>query len=177
VAERALFVVMATGSRRWKDLSVGERCRRIDVALHALRQIAQSAAARGRHVVLIHGDEPEGMDANVDWIGRRLGFTVKGYAAKWHAHGDAAGPIRNTQMVRELEKARRVYTPALAIGFPDSQSRGTVDAMKKARAASIPVWHPASRTPLDVTLLELLGDEPGSVGAGATTPANRPESS
>lgn len=56
-------------------------------------------------------------------------FTI-GVRADWARHGDAAGPIRNAQML--------THGPDLVIAFPGG--RGTADMIAKARAAGVPVW-------------------------------------
>lgn len=52
------------------------------------------------------------------------------FKADWYAHGDAAGPIRNQQMLDEGK-------PDLVIAFPGG--RGTADMLRRARAAGIAV--------------------------------------
>lgn len=46
--------------------------------------------------------------------------------AKWHVHGNAAGPIRNRKM---LTAAKQL------IAIPDPDSRGTIDMIEAAREA------------------------------------------
>ena len=53
------------------------------------------------------------------------------YPADWKAHGRAAGPIRNQQMIDEGR-------PTKVIAFPGG--RGTSDMVRRARAAGIPVF-------------------------------------
>lgn len=52
------------------------------------------------------------------------------FKADWEKHGKAAGPMRNSQIVSECDRL---------VAFWDGQSRGTADAVKKARAAGKPV--------------------------------------
>lgn len=57
------------------------------------------------------------------------------YGAQWGRQGNAAGPIRNQRM---LDKGK----PTLVMAFydkPISQSRGTADMVRRARAAGVPV--------------------------------------
>lgn len=49
--------------------------------------------------------------------------------AKWDAHGKAAGPMRNAEMLVR-------FPPGLVVAFKGD--RGTADMMAKARAASVP---------------------------------------
>jgi len=58
------------------------------------------------------------------------------YPADWRAHGKAAGPIRNQQMIDEGR-------PTKVFAFPGG--RGTADMVRRAKAAGLPVYHfPAS---------------------------------
>jgi predicted Rossmann-fold nucleotide-binding protein len=52
------------------------------------------------------------------------------FKADWHAHGKAAGPIRNQKMIDEGK-------PDLVIAFPGG--RGTADMVRRARVAKIKV--------------------------------------
>lgn len=67
-----------------------------------------------------------------DWAGMR-GIVCRAYPADWEAHGRAAGPIRNQQML-DVEK------PDLVVAFPGG--RGTADMVERAIAAGVPVFHP-----------------------------------
>ena len=50
--------------------------------------------------------------------------------ANWTLHGKRAGPIRNSEMLRD-------YRPDLVLAFPGG--KGTADMVKKARAAGVEV--------------------------------------
>lgn len=52
------------------------------------------------------------------------------FAADWHAHGRAAGPIRNQQMLDEGK-------PDLVVAFPGGT--GTADMVRRAKAAGVRV--------------------------------------
>lgn len=56
------------------------------------------------------------------------------YPADWKAHGKAAGPIRNMQMLREGK-------PELVVAF--SGGKGTADMIDRARRAGIEVMEVA----------------------------------
>ena len=63
-----------------------------------------------------------------------VGLEVIPFPADWDAHGKAAGPIRNTQMLTE---GKPDYVIAF---FPDRELRGgTGDMVRKAQAAALPV--------------------------------------
>lgn len=121
-----VFRVMGTGSRRWRDYMA---------ILRALEQVADLAKALGMRVVLKHGANKAGADPILDRLGKAMGFEVIPFEADWVRFGDPAGPIRNQQMVDSGID--------LVVAFPDSKSKGTVNAMDRARAAGVPVWVPA----------------------------------
>lgn len=63
------------------------------------------------------------------WASRR-GVPIEPYPADWNRYGDAAGPIRNTEM---LAKSK----PDLVVAFPGGL--GTADMIKKAKKAGVRV--------------------------------------
>lgn len=111
--------VMVTGSRRWTD-----------------REAIAAAMFRAmdpyNHNVLIVGDCPTGADAIAADIAKtELAFTVEEYRAEWRKHGKGAGPLRNQAMVDQ--------GPDVCLAFPMADSRGTWDAVTRARAAGLRV--------------------------------------
>ena len=54
------------------------------------------------------------------------------FPADWQAHGKAAGPIRNQQMLDEGQ-------PDLVVAFPIAGSRGTLDMIRRAERAGVAV--------------------------------------
>lgn len=78
-------------------------------------------------VMIIHGGAP-GADsladqwAVVNWTGLEV------YPANWKKHGNAAGPIRNQQMLDEGK-------PDLVVHFPGG--KGTADMVRRAKKANI----------------------------------------
>lgn len=52
------------------------------------------------------------------------------FAADWHSHGKAAGPIRNQRMIDEGK-------PDLVVAFPGG--RGTADMVRRSKAAGVRV--------------------------------------
>jgi hypothetical protein len=78
--------------------------------------------------LLIHG-AARGADSMAGVWAIRNGIKVKRVPAKWKTYGKAAGPIRNTEMLK-LE-------PDIVVAFPGGT--GTADMVTKARAASIEV--------------------------------------
>lgn len=87
----------------------------------------------------IHAETPitaviEGGANGADRLGRAWaqmrGIKVVTVPALWSEHGRAAGPIRNTRMVRE-------FNPDLVVAFPGG--RGTADMIRQADAFAVPV--------------------------------------
>lgn len=58
--------------------------------------------------------------------------SIERYPADWDKHGKAAGPIRNTQMLKEGR-------PDLVIAFLGPNSRGTKNMIEQSTKANIPV--------------------------------------
>ncbi len=107
--------ILVCGCRTWHDARTIER--------------AMFAAAA---TVIIHGDAA-GADTIAGRIATELhGTPVEVYPAKWDTLGRAAGPIRNTRMLVEGK-------PDLVLAFWDGESRGTLDMIKQATAAGVPV--------------------------------------
>lgn len=80
--------------------------------------------------VVIHG-AARGVDTQAMIAAQTLpGVKHLPFAADWHTHGRAAGPIRNKRMLDEGK-------PDLVIAFPGG--RGTANMVKQARAAGIEV--------------------------------------
>lgn len=57
------------------------------------------------------------------------------FNADWKTHGRAAGPKRNTQMLKEGK-------PTAVVAFPGGP--GTMNMIMQAVAAGVPVWEPYS---------------------------------
>ncbi|GAH58612.1 unnamed protein product [marine sediment metagenome] len=80
----------------------------------------------------------QGMCRGADLIGKNAalkhGLSVEDYPAKWEKHGDAAGPIRNAQMLKEGK-------PDIVYAFHSniSLSKGTKNMIKQAKEKRIPV--------------------------------------
>lgn len=79
---------------------------------------------------IIHG-ACRGADRLAGRAARCLGLDVKEFPADWKKYGNAAGPIRNTQMLDEK--------PNLVLAFHNDieNSKGTKDMVKKARKAGV----------------------------------------
>lgn len=68
--------------------------------------------------------ECEGADSLAKEYAELKGYKVKEFPADWAKYGNAAGPIRNTEMAAYAE---------LCIAFWDGKSKGTRDMLKKAK--------------------------------------------
>lgn len=80
--------------------------------------------------VVIHG-AARGVDTLAMIAAQALpGVKHAPFAADWHTHGKAAGPIRNQRMLDEGK-------PDFVIAFPGG--KGTADMMRRAEAAGVPV--------------------------------------
>lgn len=79
--------------------------------------------------VLVHGDCPTGLDRIIMEI---WGPMCEPHPADWALHGRAAGPIRNTEMVRLGADVCEV--------FLYGRSRGTVNLLEQAKRAGIECW-------------------------------------
>lgn len=96
--------------------------------LHMFRTLS-ALHERYRFTEILEGGAP-GADASAATFGRMNDIRVRTFKADWNAHGRAAGPIRNRQMMEEGE-------PALVIAFPGG--RGTADMISVAEDAGVKV--------------------------------------
>ena len=87
-------------------------------------------------MVLIQGDCPRGADriakiAVKNWIQMGASWEIESYPADWDRYGRSkAGGIRNQQMLDEGK-------PDLVLAFPDPNSSGTWDMVRRARKAGV----------------------------------------
>lgn len=80
---------------------------------------------------LIHGCA-RGADIIASSLARKRDWPVSDYRADWKKHGRAAGPIRNQEMLD-------IGKPDEVIAFWDGKSTGTLDMIKRATQAGVPV--------------------------------------
>lgn len=115
--------ILVTGSRNWTAKRV------VWEALNYYSDFLMKMHV-GSHVVVVHGDCPTGADAIAqDWCDF-YDNPVERHPADWK-HGKAAGPRRNGEMVD--------LGADICLAFPLPDSRGTVDCMRKANEAGIPI--------------------------------------
>ena len=82
--------------------------------------------------IVIHGGAP-GVDTICGNVAKELGFIPRVFQAMWERYGDAAGPIRNSMMLKEK--------PDIVYAFHNNieHSKGTKDTVDKAKKKGIPV--------------------------------------
>jgi hypothetical protein len=112
--------LLITGDRNWSNDQI-------------IGAVLASLAHDYPDLVLIEGGA-NGADILSADIARYLGIKVLEFQAEWHKYGRGAGPIRNQQMLDEGKPtAVMAFHPSLKI------SRGTLDMVKRARRANLPV--------------------------------------
>lgn len=110
------MIVAITGGRHFKDQAFVWR--------HMDEQYAKLGIA-----AVVNGRCPTGVDQFVhEWCKER-GVPERPYPADWDAYGEAAGSLRNQQMVDEEPEIERVLV------FPGGT--GTTDMARRCRKAGI----------------------------------------
>jgi hypothetical protein len=115
----AMTRVLVCGGRDFDDRAA------LDAALDRLH-------ARRRFTLLIAGGA-QGADAMSEEWARDRGIRTRIFMARWKVYGPAAGPTRNTRMLR---KGR----PDLVVAFPGG--KGTAGMVALAREAGVEVVTP-----------------------------------
>lgn len=114
------MIVAVTGSRHPNILERQKVWRTLD-AIHAATPIA----------LLVHGAATGRDDDAAEWAeSRGVPHTHRKYAADWSRDDRAAGPIRNSHMLRDAK-------PDLLVAF--AGGTGTADCTRKAKALGIRV--------------------------------------
>lgn len=132
------IIVIVTGGRTYAD------AKRVHDSLNLVHA--------AHHInLVVQGGCPTGADAHARAWAMAMAVDCRTYAADWLLWGKAAGPMRNTRMIRDSKAD-------LVLAFPGG--RGTADCVRKAEAAGIPV-NP-SMLALGTRLLSQ-GDSNGSV--------------
>lgn len=116
------YRILVTGWRDWPEVDK-------HVVWDALNAFQSSCEIPAQFIV-VHGQCPYGgVDLYAEEWAISKGHTPEAHPAPWTKFGKAAGMIRNAEMVN--------LGADVCFGFPGPSSRGTVDCMKKARAAGI----------------------------------------
>lgn len=120
--------VLVCGSRTWSNSTP------IDVVLEGY---LHAARAWNETLTIIEGGAQGADDRAASYARLEVVDTEhEQYPADWAKHGKAAGPIRNQQMLDEGK-------PDVVWAFVDkplSESRGTADMVRRAKAARIPTY-------------------------------------
>lgn len=96
-------------------------------------EVLRDARMIGEELEIIEGN-CRGADRMAGEIGGELGIQVTEFDADWEKHGRAAGPIRNSEMLKEKPDVVMAFTKNL------EKSVGTKDLVDKARALGIQVF-------------------------------------
>lgn len=108
--------VIVTGARDW------------DEELH-LHHVLDEIHAEHPDMLLVHGACTRGADRFADRWALLRGVPVERHPADWRAHGRAAGPMRNRQMVEA--------GAVLCVAFLTAASRGARGCVGMAEEAGI----------------------------------------
>jgi len=94
--------------------------------------LIMSGLCQSGYKTIIEGEAP-GADTIARNIAKEKGFKVIGYPAQWKLYGLRAGPIRNSQMLKE--------NPDIVIAFHNNleSSRGTKNMILQAKNKGIKV--------------------------------------
>lgn len=95
---------------------------------------------------IVCGDA-SGADGYARHWAKQFGVECQVFRADWANLGKSAGPKRNQRMLDESDIA-------LVVAFPGG--RGTLDMVRRARAAKIPVWEPLVETTMSARQLKEL---------------------
>ena len=114
-----MFYVLVAGKRDFRDYD-------------RLRDALDESLIEIRDDITIVEGGALGADSLAKLYAIDRGYDVKEIRALWDIHGKAAGPMRNSEMVKFLEGKE-----CKAVFFWDGKSPGTGDCLKKARKAGI----------------------------------------
>lgn len=114
--------ILVTGSREWNDPLTINRAL-VDYVTHG-------------STFVMHGG-CRGADIIADAAARNLHMHVEACDADWDNHGKAAGPMRNSLMVKRGADVCLAFGPLER----DGKRTGTGDCVDKARRAGIKVRH------------------------------------
>lgn len=77
-----------------------------------------------QNVSVIISGGAKGADQLAEQLGKELNIPLEIYHPDWAQFGRAAGPIRNTDIIKNSD---------MVLAFWDGKSRGTFDGIKKAK--------------------------------------------
>lgn len=109
--------VLVCGSRHFNDVGL-------------LTRVLDDLGGNSRIEEIIEG-EARGADSLAREYGLSHGIPVRKFPADWNQYGKRAGPIRNSQMLKEGK-------PDLVVAFLAKNSRGTANMIAQSQKAGIP---------------------------------------
>ena len=120
VAEVLMFYVLVSGKRDFDDFKSFSRV------------LDQSLSDVSDEIEIVEGGA-QGTDALARRYAEEKKLRCREFRADWDQHGKAAGPKRNSEMVKFV-----AAQDSKAIFFWDGKSSGTGDCLRKANRAGIP---------------------------------------
>jgi hypothetical protein len=96
-----------------------------------IRQTLIELGGSAKIELVIHG-AADGADSLANRAAFELDIPAQAVPADWKTYGRAAGPTRNQFMLDQ-------YHPNLCLAFPDEESRGTWDMVRRAKKAGVKV--------------------------------------
>lgn len=117
--------ILCCGDREWKDK---KKIRRVLQSIKLCLLVLYD-----KDISCIIEGECKGADLLSRSAGEELGIEIISFPANWNKFGNAAGPIRNTQMLKEGK-------PDFVIAFHSniSSSKGTRNMLNQAESKGIP---------------------------------------
>ena len=118
--------VIITGSRHWRNAAV-------------IRKVMAALCQEIGPFKFRHG-KAKGADSYGAYIAKNVLDIqdIDDYPADWDLHGNAAGPIRNREML-DTEIAKEGKDNIIVIAFPLEDSKGTIDMIEYSRANNIEI--------------------------------------
>ena len=114
-----MFYVLVSGKRNFDDY-------------HAFKQFMDDSLQEVKDDIEIIAGEARGADYLAKIYASEKGYSYKGFPAYWEKFGNAAGPIRNSEMINYIKEKN-----GKAVFFLDGMSKGTGDCLRKARSCGI----------------------------------------
>jgi hypothetical protein len=116
--------LLICGSRHWNDY---------ETIWHEVATLPSKPK-----VVITGGDvngsrySQRGADLIATKVAKDMKISYQIYYADWKRYGRRAGPLRNKRMLEEGK-------PTFVLAFPAADSKGTIDMIRQAEKAGIPV--------------------------------------
>ena len=118
ISQKKEYKLVIAGSRNFQDYQM-----LVEVVDEHLKEKIKN------HEITIISGTAKGADRLGERYAQERGFHLERYPAAWQRFGNAAGPIRNAQMVKAADEV---------IVFWDGESAGTKNIIASAQASNIP---------------------------------------